>query len=590
MSNGGERIAEVLKRRGVRFLFTLCGGHISPILTEAKKVGVRVIDVRDEANAVFAADATARLSGTPGVAAVTAGPGLTNTITALKNAQMAQSPLVLLGGAAATMLKGRGSLQDIDQLSLVKSCVKWAVPVRYVKDLSTIVDRAFDVAAAGVPGPVFIECPIDLLYEEEEVRKLYLSVGSGTGKQTLQKRATQWYIERHLERLFEAEGGVVPRSPSRVPSPPMAPLVARARYWLRNAKKPLLVVGSQALTPVDRVAEVAAAVRGLGIPVYLTSGARGLLGPSDPLQMRHKRKAALRAADVVVLAGVPTDFRMEYGRSIGRRAKLISANLSMSQLFKNRIPNLPVPAAPSEFLIRLAAAAGDVQVPHEWMDELRARDQERDHEIAALGDAAAGASSADREASAGTAYLNPLKVCRAIDAAMADDAVIVGDGGDFVATASYVLHPRGPLKWLDPGPYGTLGVGAGFAMAAKLVQADAEVWIIYGDGAAGFSLVEFDSMVRHGLPVIAVVGNDAGWTQIARDQVVLLEDDVGTVLARTRYDRVAEGFGGVGLQVTTEEELALALREAKRHAAEGRPVLINVQIGVTEFRKGSISM
>ena len=173
---------------------------------------------------------------------------------------------------------------------------------------------------------------------------------------------------------------------------------------------------------------------------------------------------------------------------------------------------------------------------------------------------------------------------------MDDDAVIVGDGGDFVATASYILKPRGPLKWLDPGAFGTLGVGAAFAMAAKLVDPEAEVWLMYGDGAAGFSLVELDTMVRHRVGVIAVVGNDAGWTQIARDQVVLLNDDVGTVLARTRYDQVAAGFGAIGFNVEREEDLAPTFDEAKRYAAEGRPVLINVNIGVTEFRKGSISM
>ena len=590
MTSGGALIAEVLQRRGTRFVYTLCGGHISPILTEAKKAGIRVIDVRDEANAVFAADATARLTGTPGVAAVTAGPGLTNTITALKNAQMAQSPLVLLGGAAATMLKGRGSLQDIDQMAVVKACVKWAVPVRYVKDLPLAVDKAFDVASSGVPGPVFVECPIDLLYPEDEVRKLYVASSGGGKKGGLPQRAMEWYMSRHVDRMFEAEGGGWPRVPPSLPSPPLAPLVSQAKRWLEAAEKPVMVIGSQALMHACEAQSVAGAVRRLGIPVYLTSGARGLLGPQDPLQMRHKRKAALKTADLVILAGVPFDFRMDYGRAINKKAKVIAANLSVAQLFKNKVPSLPVPADPGLFLQRLAEVAADTAVSEGWLQELRARDDERDAEIAALATTAPGPTFGEDQSRSEISLMNPLRVCRAVDEAMDDDAVIVGDGGDFVATASYILRPRGPLKWLDPGAFGTLGVGAAFAMAAKLVQPDAEVWLMYGDGAAGFSLVELDTMVRHRLGVIAVVGNDAGWTQIARDQVVILDDAVATVLARTRYDQVAAGFGAIGINVERQADLSSAFEDAKRYAAEGRPVLINANIGVTDFRKGSISM
>ena len=180
--------------------------------------------------------------------------------------------------------------------------------------------------------------------------------------------------------------------------------------------------------------------------------------------------------------------------------------------------------------------------------------------------------------------------CRAIEEVLDDDSVLVVDGGDFVATASYITAPRSPLSWLDPGVFGTLGVGAGFAMGAKLARPKSEVWILYGDGSVGFTLSELDTFVRHGLPVIAVVGNDAGWTQIARDQVVLLNDDVGTVLARTDYHRVAEGFGAKGILVTKQSELPAALREAKAAARAGTPVLINLHLGKSEFRKGSISM
>jgi thiamine pyrophosphate-dependent acetolactate synthase large subunit-like protein len=236
---------------------------------------------------------------------------------------------------------------------------------------------------------------------------------------------------------------------------------------------------------------------------------------------------------------------------------------------------------PALFLIALAesiGAAGDGGDRwQEWRQTLAGRDAERDQEIAQM-------------AAEPTDFVNPVALCREIDRAMADDAVLVADGGDFVATAAYTLRPRGPLGWLDPGAFGTLGVGGGFALGAGLVRPGREVWLLWGDGAAAFSLAEFDTFARHRVPVIAVVGNDAGWTQIAREQVPMLGDDVGTVLARTDYHRVAEGYGGKGLVVDRPEDVAGVLAEAKRLAAEGHPVLVNALIGKTEFRKGSISM
>ncbi|HXO29001.1 MAG TPA: thiamine pyrophosphate-dependent enzyme, partial [Thermoanaerobaculia bacterium] len=214
-----------------------------------------------------------------------------------------------------------------------------------------------------------------------------------------------------------------------------------------------------------------------------------------------------------------------------------------------------------------------------WIGALRMRDDAREQEIAEQ--AAAPVSGG---------LVNPLALCRAVDALLAPDSVIVADGGDFVGTAAYILRPRAPLSWLDPGVFGTLGVGGGFAIGAKLCRPGADVWILYGDGSSAYSLAEFDTLARHGLPVIAVVGNDAGWSQIAREQVEMLHDDVGTVLARTDYHRVAEGYGGRGLSVARPEDVAPVLAEALRLARAGSPVLVNALIGKTEFRKGSISI
>lgn len=575
--NGGDRIAEVLRRQGVRFLFTLCGGHISPILVGAKRREIRVVDVRHEANAVFAADAVARLTGIPGVAAVTAGPGVTNTITAIKNAQMAQSPVIVLGGATATVLKGRGALQDIDQMTLIEPHVKWAATCRRVQDLVPTMEKAFTVAQEGVPGPVFVECPVDLLYPEDNVREFY---GAKAASQTksLPELALQGYLRVHLARVFAGANKHAPgpRIDPRPPTP-FPGTVQRAAAMLRKAERPVFVLGSQATLQPDELPRLVKALETLGVPVYLSGMARGLFGPSHELWFRHKRSQALKEADLVLLAGVPCDFRLNYGLQIPRKAKYIAVGRGHSELKKNRRPQLAVVADPTEMLCALAEQVTDSPPRTAWVSRLRARDREREEQIA-------------EQTKTSIEPMNPLAVCRAIDDALADDSVQVADGGDFVGTASYVTRPRSPLSWLDPGAFGTLGVGAGFAIGAKLCRPEAEVWVLYGDGSAGYTIAEFDTFVRHGLPVIAVVGNDASWQQIARDQVVLLEDDVGTVLARSDYHRVAEGFGAKGLLVDRVEDLPRVMAEAKQAAAAGTPVLINAQIGKSDFRKGSISM
>lgn len=576
---GGDLVADVLVRQGVRFLFTLCGGHISPILVSAKARGIRVVDTRHEATAVFAADAVARLTGVPGFAAVTAGPGVTNTITALKNAQMAQSPLVLVGGATATLLRGRGALQDIDQMALVRPHVKRASRVARVRDLVPALEEAFRLSREGVPGPVFLECPVDLLYPESLVREWY-AAKAGKAARTLGERALAWYVGRHLGRLFGDVGAVPAGGPAPVPAlEPDEARVHRAAVLLSRSSRPVLLVGSQALLSATEVDALAEAVRALGLPVYLSGMARGLLGAHDPLQMRHRRKEALREADLVLLAGVPCDFRLDYGNHVGRRAALVSANRSRDEIAKNRRPTLAALGAPELFLRHLARqASGPRPEWTAWREALRSRDAVRDAEIT---------EQAGIEAPGG---LNPLRVCRALEATLADDSVIVADGGDFVSTASYVLRPRRPLSWLDPGPFGTLGVGAGFALGAKLVRPSADVWIVYGDGSVGYSLAEADTFARHGVGVVALVGNDAGWTQIAREQVEVLRDDVGTVLAATGYERAAEGLGAHGLRLDDPGRIGAVLQEARDLARGGRPVYVNARIGRTDFRKGSISM
>jgi acetolactate synthase-1/2/3 large subunit len=298
--------------------------------------------------------------------------------------------------------------------------------------------------------------------------------------------------------------------------------------------------------------------------------------------LRHQRRQALREADCVLLAGVPCDFRLDYGKHVRRSATLIAANRSASEARLNRRPEVAAIGDAGLFVQALAlaqpaTAAGAASRWAGWVAQLRGRDDTREAEI-------------DRQAALPGAQVNPIALLRLIEREAAENAVLVADGGDFVATASYVLHPRSPLSWLDPGTFGTLGVGAGFALGAALARPGGEVWIVFGDGACGYGLVEFDTFVRHGIPVIAVVGNDAGWTQIAREQVKMLHDDVGTVLARTAYHEVAAGFGAEGILVRTLAEAPAALARARELAQAGKPVLVNVWLDRTEFREGSLSM
>ena len=576
--NGGDWVGEVMLRHGVQYVFTLCGGHISPILVGAKQRGIRVVDVRDEANAVFAADAVARLTGVPGVAAVTAGPGVTNTITALQNAKMAQSPLVLIGGATPTVLKGRGALQDIDQMALMRPLVKWSKAVKTIRALPSAIDEALYRAASGVPGPTFVEIPVDLLYDEELVRSWYQK--ELDGGRSIGSKAVALYMRQHLTRQFAGSSSL--HAPDVRPTPPPEPRardVAKAAELLARAKKPVLVLGSQAVVQAGEVDAIADAVRTLGIPTWCGGMSRGLLGRTSDIQFLHKRSAALREADCVFVIGFPFDFRMGYGRKINFKADLIAVNRDATDVKKNRRPTLPVVADGGRFLQALARRAGPGAGKWSaWFDTLRATEAAREQEIA------------DQSAAPTSEYLNPVRLCQRIEAAIGDDATMVVDGGDFVGTAAYTLRPRKPLGWLDPGVFGTLGVGGGFALGAALVRPTDETWLIWGDGSSAYTLAEFDTFRRFGLPVIAVIGTDASWAQIAREQTEILEDDVGTVLRRTDYHRVAEGYGGKGLLLDDPQKTDQVLAEAKELAAAGHAVVINAMIGKSDFRKGSISM
>mmetsp|Transcript_683 Transcript_683/g.1504 ORF Transcript_683/g.1504 Transcript_683/m.1504 type:complete len:697 (+) Transcript_683:22-2112(+) len=647
--NVGMLVAKVIAAHGVKHVFTLVGGHISPLLVGCEQLGIKVADVRHEVTAMFAADAVARLTGVPGVALVTAGPGVTNTITAVQNCALAQSPVVLIGGAAPSLSQGRGALQDIDQMSVIAPIVKKAWRVLAVRDFVPVVREAFQLAASGVPGPVFVEFPLDVLYGP-------MAVGSSLGLFDMQPKKKikpediprvivpspekcskkEWVESRSAnENIFtevknkppfpmetafrfliktvyaDAPWDAIDKDtldfgplPLNVPAPTAAS-VSQIAGMLKKAKRPLLLIGSQAMLTSEingprgrRKAgpdELADAVRALGVPSFLGGMARGLFGENHPMHIRQNRREAMAKCDLLIMAGVVPDFRLDYGRSLPKKAPIVTINRSERDLTLNADfagmwkPTMTLQADSCHFLVELAAAMKGATPAPEWAAELKAAEVAKEAGNEAKGNEPASGQS-------GQQLVNPIAACYAIDKVMPKkDVIIVADGGDFVATAAYTLRPREPLGWLDPGAFGTLGVGGGFALGAKLARPDKEVWLLWGDGSCGYSVAEFDSFTRHNAPVIAVVGNDACWSQIERDQVPMFGSSVACPLAYTSYDKVAEGFGGKGFCVGADgqydaHQVEEVLRQAQSCAKQGAAVLVNVHIGKTDFREGSISV
>ncbi|ADU51455.1 thiamine pyrophosphate TPP-binding domain-containing protein [Thermaerobacter marianensis DSM 12885] len=543
--HAGRVVARALAREGVRALFTLCGGHIMPIYDGCLDEGIRVVDVRHEQAAVYAADAYARITRRPGVAAVTAGPGVMNAVTAIANAHRAQSPVVILGGQGPLEHAGRGSLQEMDHLGVVRSITKWAVQVQDARRLPEILNLAFRRSLHGVPGPVYVEIPLDVVFAQVQLDAV--------------------------------------RFPAPVPDRPAHPAdpaeVERAAALLRRARRPVALVGSQIHWSPDpqAVARFAEAAR---VPVFTNGMARGVMGPGDPFFFQLCRKTALADADVVLVAGTPLDFRLDYGQSIHREARLIQIDLDPGELGRNRDVACGLAGDTGTVLDQLLEAGLAPDEPADrqrWLERLREEEDRRARQMQA-------------SMTSDAVPVDPLRLCAEIDAALPPGTTVIGDGGDFIGTAAKIVRPRRyPAGWLDPGPLGTLGVGPGFALGARVLRPDDPVVVLLGDGAAGLDLLEFEAAVRQGLPFVAVVGNDAAWTQIRRLQVQLFGADraVATELSHARYDRVVEALGGHGEWVERPGDVRPALERA---LASGKPALVNVKMGTSDFRAGAIAV
>jgi acetolactate synthase-1/2/3 large subunit len=545
--HGGQIVARALANEGVEFVFTLCGGHVMSIYDGCLDHGIRVIDVRHEQTAAHAADGWGRVTGRPGVAIVTAGPGLTDAVTGVATAHRAKAPMVIIGGQAPRGYQDMGGLQDMNHVELMRPITKWAVAVPDSRRLGEYVSTAFRIATTNVPGPVFLEMPLDFLFDQVEEGDCVFPV------------------------QYRSEAGLA-GDPE---------YIERALEILRRAKRPVCLVGSQYWWSRRREAYLPF-LEAFAMPVFVNGMARGSIPPDHPAAMSMARKDALKRADVVLIFGTPLDFRLGYGRPshIAADAKLIQVDLDGSEIGRNRAIEVGIVGDTCLVMQQLTALAVETRFQSalyaSWSDEIRRIDREKRE-----------AGRAELESDA--APVNPLRACAEIDKVLDEDTIVIGDGGDFVGTAANVLRIRKPGHWLDAGPLGTLGAGPGFAMAAKLARPKSNVIIVYGDGSFGLNGFEFEAMARQKINVVGVIGNDAAWQQIRRGQVQLYGPDraIACSLDYTRYDQVAEALGCHGEFVERPEELAPALRRA---LSAGRPAVVNVKIGTSDFRKDAISV
>jgi len=537
--HGGHLIAEVLQREGVSNLFTLSGGHIAPIYDGCVDAGIRIVDFRHEQSAAHAADGWARVTLQPGIAAVTAGPGVTDAVTGIANAMYANSPILVLSGKNPIFEFGMGSLQEMDQVRLVRSITKWAATCHDVRRLQDFVATAIRHAMSGRRGPAFLDVPLDIQFSPAPQ----------------DAKAPERY-----------------RTDARPQGDP--DLVKQAQRLLQDAERPIVFAGAGVRwsNAHEALAELARATK---IPVFLNSLGRGCLPPDDPHCFSAARKFALGKADVVLALGVDWDFRLGFGqRGFADGAKVVQVDVDGVHVGRNRPVDVGIVGDPGLVIGQLlAAGVGNVEEPG-WTAEVRGEEERL------LNEAKAGMES-------DAVPIHPLRFAREIRDFLDRDAIVVGDGGDIVGIAASVIQARYPGHWLDPGPFGTLGVGPGFALAAKLAKPDKQVLIVYGDGSFGLNAMEYESAIRQKLPFVGVIGNDGAWGQIKVAQEALYGQGnapASELDPEAPYHRMVEGLGGHGEKVTSPDQIGPALGRA---FDSGVASCVNVMVDPTLMKRSS---
>ncbi len=533
--HGGALAVAVAQRHGVTAMFTLSGGHVFPLYDAAVKAEppMRLVDVRHEQTAVFAAEGTARLTRAPGLAVVTAGPGVTNSVSAVTSAWFNGAPVVVLGGRAPDYLWGQGALQEMDHVPLLAPVTKRAWTEHDTPRVAESVDEAFRIALTPHRGPVFCDFPLETIYNQAEAE------------------------------LPPGAPGIpgVPGVPGVPAAPPDPGDVGRIAQLLAAARRPVLVLGSDVwLGRAEDAARQAA--EALRLPVIANGQARGVLPRGHELLVTRARSIAFGEADLVIVAGAPLDFRLRYG-SFGPKTEpaKVAHVADAAGVLAAHCPLAGTAAGDLAAFFTALAAQARPGAGSGWLARLR--------------DAADAAVAADAPLLASEAEpVHPVRVYGELLRALDDDAVVIGDGGDFVSFAGRLVEPGKPGRWLDPGPFGCLGTGLGYAAAARLAHPSAQVVLLLGDGAAGLSLMDADTLVRHNLPVVIVCGNNGAWgLEKGPMQAVYGYDVAADLRPGTRYDEVVRALGGAGELVTAPGQIGPALRRA---FASGVPYLVNV--------------
>jgi len=530
--DGGDLVARTLKQEGIECIFTLCGGHVMNIYNGCLDHGIRVVDVRHEQAAGHAAEGWSRITRGPGVAVVTAGPGVTDAVTAVANAYQNRSPLVLIGGAAPLAQSQMGGLQEMEQVDIMKPITKWAGTVYHTQRIPEYLQMCFRIAMAGRYGPCFLEMPADILFGRVEEG------------------------DAPIHQSYRTEGRV--QGDGR--------LVAKAASMLDGAERPVVMAGSQVYWS-DAADALRRLIERLGAPVYLNAMGRGSIRQDHPLFFSRTRRAALSEADVVLVIGTPLDFRLRFGRAFSDASKIIQVDVDPTEIGRNRPFDIGIEGDAGAVLEQMLAELGDPPAADRkggaWVKSLR----EKEDQVWEM---------RQQWLRSDAVPIHPLRLCHEMAAFVDDDTLVVGDGGDIVNLAAQVLPINHPGQWFDPGPMGTLGVGTGFSMAAKIARPEKKVLMVNGDGTFGLNGFEFDTFVRHNLPVVSVVGNDRQWGQITVGQVQMYgrERAVASILGdNARYDRVVEALGGHGEFVTEPAQIRPAIERA---FASGKPACVNV--------------
>ncbi len=521
MDHGGRIVAKALKSRGVSHLFTLSGGHLFSIYDGCKAEGIEIVDVRHEQSAVFAAEGFAKATRRVGVAALTAGPGVTNGISAIAGAQANCSPVCVLGGRAPELRWGSGSLQEIDHLPFVSPLVKSAETVKEAGAIGARTAAALDLALGAPFGPTFVDYPLDVVFSEAEAE--------------------------------------IPGAPASEPRP--AAGVEEAVALLDGAERPVVMAGS-GLYWGRGEEELRALAEALGIPVFLNGLGRGCLAADHELAFSRARGAGLQGADVALVIGVPLDFRLGFGGSFGEETKLIRLDAAANALSANRAPEVDLvgDVAATLAAIRESTAGGRGRTDA-WLVRLGEVEAER-------------RAAEEEELNDGRSPLHPVRIYKELGEVLDRNAIVVGDGGDFVSYAGRFIETYEPGCWMDPGPFGCLGAGPGQAIGAKLAHPERQVCLLLGDGAFGFAGIEFDTLARHGLPVVGVMGNNGIWALEHHPMKFLYGYSVAAELRpETPYEKMVEALGCDGVLVSDPGELRPALERAFE---SGRPTLVNV--------------